>query len=84
MSLAQNKAYFQEFDAPLRLKSTLGLEIRGIGCTQHAIGSAIVTIPFVNLDFVIEVVFLIVDTTEPTLLSLRDMIENGLDISIQN
>lgn len=54
-----------------------------IGGRRTAIGPALIQIPFVSLGIIIDVDFLIFSEPVPSLLSMKDMVLNGLDISIQ-
>lgn len=57
--------------------------IRGVGGRRKASGLAMIQIPFINLGAVMDVDFLIIVEYIPSLLSLRDMYKNGMDLSIQ-
>ena len=57
--------------------------VRGIGGRSEVIGEATIQIPFLKLHLIIDVEFSILKEISPSLLSNRDMIENGLDISLQ-
>ena len=83
MSIKQYKAYCREFHVPFDIDYQDNHNLLGIGGQGRAIGTATIPIPFVDLDIVIDVKFRILDTNCPNLLSLRDMKENGLDMSIQ-
>lgn len=56
----------------------------GFGGVIAAIGKVQLKIPFKDLRLVLDVDFLVLKETTPTLLSMEDMIQNELDISIQN
>ena len=83
MSLDQYKVYCEEFKIPMKIDKSDKKNIIGLGSRNQTIGTALVTVPFSDLDLWIDVKFRIVNTKCPTLLSLKDMIQNGLDISIQ-
>lgn len=57
--------------------------MKGIGGTQRALVSAVIQIPFRDLAIIIDVHFLRLESIIPTLLSMKYMVTNGLDISIQ-
>lgn len=57
--------------------------IMGVGGRQNGIGISTIQIPFTQLNLLVDVPFPIIPTDVPTLLSMRDMVINGLDISIQ-
>lgn len=84
MCLNQYRAYCSEFMVPMRIDYSDRHSIVGIGGSTAVIGTAIVPIPFADLNIIIDVKFKILRDNCPTLLSLKDMIENGLDISIQD
>lgn len=50
---------------------------------MKATGIAMIQIPFTDLRAVMDVNFLIIDEDIPSLLSLRDMYKNWMDLSIQ-
>ena len=83
MSHAQYKAYCNEFNVPAIIDRTDTRGLKGIGGQGQCIGTAIVQIPFNDLDLILDVKFRILQDTCPSLLSLRDMRQNGLDLSIQ-
>ncbi len=82
MSLSQYKAYCEEFNVPTKLKPDTK-SISGIGGNSKAVGTAMIPIPFTDLNLVIDVEFTIMKDNVPTLLSMKDMKDNGLDLSIQ-
>jgi len=84
MSLQQYQAYCREFKVPMKIDYSDNRGLVGIGGTTESLGTAVVPIPFKDLDLVADVRFRILKNNCPTLLCLRDMIENGLDISIQD
>lgn len=55
----------------------------GIGGSKKSFGSRNVQIPFLLIGIFIDVYFLIMTGDVPSLLSLKDMFENGLEFSIQ-
>lgn len=75
MSSEQYDAYCREF---MVLRS-----LRSIGGASPAIESAIIRIPFSDLNYCIDVKFKIIKNKCLTLVFLRDMKDNGPDISIQ-
>lgn len=83
MSYTQYNAYCKEFNVPFDINRRDQQGIRGVGGSAKVIGSAIIPIPFRDLNLIIEVKFQIVNERVLSLLSNRDMIENGLDISLQ-
>lgn len=84
MSYEQYRAYCEEFDAPMNVDTASSRSVLGIGGTTKAIGTATVPVPFKDLDLVIDVKFQILKDNVPSLLSMKDMKENGLDFSIQD
>ena len=84
MSHSQYKAYCEEFHVPMQLNRSEKKTICGLNSKNPAIGTAVITIPFKDLDLWIDVKFRIMAFDCPTLLSMKDMVDNGLDISVQN
>lgn len=84
MSISQYKAYCREFNVPVKLDTSTSRNLSGIGGSRKSLGSVIIPIPFADLNIVIDVKFQIVSDKVPSLLSMKDMKDNGLDISIQN
>lgn len=60
------------------MKSTKGRSLKGIGENRHYIGTGRIQINFMQLGIVIEADFLIIGENVPSLLSMRDMVKNGL------
>lgn len=64
--------------------SSNGREVKGIRGIKRSIGIILIQIPFVDLNLQIDVEFLLLDDPNvPSLLSMRDMARNGLDVSLQ-
>ena len=84
MSLSQYKAYCREFGCALAIDYSDNRSLNGIGGKSRAIGTAIIPIPFNSLGVVLDVKFRIMKDHCPSLLSLRDMIDSGMEISIQD
>lgn len=84
MSIAQYKAYCEEFRVPSGIDKWKQCTLLGIGGSSSTIGTATIPVPFKDLQLTIDVDFKIVCDTVPTLLSNRYMIVNGLDISLQD
>lgn len=84
MSLNKYKAYCQEFQVPSKIDRTIARRLMGIGGRSCSIGTAREPVPFKDLNLVIDVNLQIVPDNVPTLLSNKDMYDNGLDISIQD
>lgn len=57
--------------------------VTGIGARQRAKGMYMMQIPFKYLNLIIDVDFMVIVSDVLTLLSIRDMVTNGLDIPIQ-
>lgn len=81
MSIKQYRAYCDEFKTPFHINSDDKV-ISGIGGQSKTIGNATIPIPFKELNLVIDVNFKIMKDNIPTLLSLKDMVDNQLDLSI--
>jgi len=84
MCLEQYRTYCKEFMVPMEIDYNDNNCLLGIGGMSGAVGTASIPIPFVDLGIVIDVKFKILRDSCPNLLSLRDMIVNKLDISIQD
>lgn len=48
-----------------------------------SIGNVFIHVPFKNLDVVIDVLFIVIEEDSPNSLSMKDILDNVLDISIQ-
>lgn len=83
MSSDKYDAYCKEFFVTPRIVRKEGREVNGIGGKSVAIGATIIEVPFRDLGIVIDVRFLIISSDVPTLLSMRDMVDNKLDTSVQ-
>lgn len=83
ISYNQYKAYCDSFHVPSRLEENDKRRLTVIGGTKNAIGTTTIPIPFNDLQLVIYVQFQIIPGNGPNLLSMKDMIENCLEISIQ-
>ena len=82
MSEGQYIAYQYEFGRKIPIRAPKR-GVRGIGGRSKVIGEVTIQIPFVELHLIIDVDFAILKEDSPSLLSNKDMIENGLDISLQ-
>lgn len=58
--------------------------VKDIGGTEKEIGKVLIDVPFRLLNLIIAIEFLFLPKNCPTLLSMKDMLDNSLDISIQN
>jgi len=83
MALAQYRAYCQELQVPVQIDRDNIQRLRGLSGSSKPIGTAVIPVPFRELNLVIDVTFQIVSNEIPTLLSMKDMKDIGLDISIQ-
>ena len=83
MSLDQYIAYCREHNVPARI-ADFNRSVRGIGgvCVK-TIGKATVAVPFTDIGVVCDITFHITEGHNPTLLSLRDLKNIGLELSIQ-
>lgn len=82
MSLNQYHAYERKFGRRVQLRPARK-DVKGIGGQSVALGEVTIQIPFSQLDLVVDIEFSILGGDTPSLLSNRDLIENGLDISLQ-
>lgn len=84
MSYKQYKAYCEQFQVPVHINREDTRNLNGIGGRSKSIGTATIPVPFSDLNLVIDVRFQIVTDDVPTLLSMKDMMDNGLNIRIQS
>lgn len=84
ISLSQYRSYCKDFGIGQAIRSEKGRGVVGLGGFQSGIGRVRIQIPFPALRLVIDVDFLVVRQDIPALLSVKDMIDNGIDISIEN
>lgn len=77
-------AYFQTFNQQHLIKPANNCTITGIGGISKADGVVLIQVPFAELSVVIGVNFLALDQNNPPLLSMMEMLENDLQISIQD
>lgn len=83
MSYSQYKSYFMGVQETFKLNKGSSKIITGIGVSEASLGTAIIPIPFKDLNILIDVTFQIINSYIPTLLIMKDVHENGLDVSIQ-
>ena len=76
MSHSQYKAYCEEFNIPPHIDRSDKRGLTGIGGQGQCIVTANVQIPFNDLGLILDVKFRILQNTCPSLLSLRDMMQN--------
>lgn len=86
MSRKKYITYCQEFGRRLSIKSAAHNDegILGTGRRVPFMGTVFIQISFSGLQVEIDVDFLLVDKAVPARLSMRDMLQNGLDISLQD
>lgn len=82
MSLNQYRAYQSEFGRKVPMRPARK-DVKGIGGRSTVLGEVTIQIPFSKLNLIIDVEFSILPDDTPSLLSNKDIIENGLDISLQ-
>ena len=73
----------RHFHVPCRIIRDNTRSLNGIGGTTEPIGTVTIPVPFRDLNLVIDVTFQIVESNVPKVLSMGDIHDNGLDISIQ-
>lgn len=83
MSIRQYEIYCSLFHRPTNIDLEAKGNVLGLGGSVESVGMASIPIPFKELELVIHVKFRLMENDCPSLLSLKDMIENHLDISIQ-
>lgn len=84
MSVDKYEAYTREFGLKSVMKPAPDRTVRGIGGRRKATVLTSIQIPVVDLGAVMDVEFLIIGEDVPSLLSLTDMYQNGMEFSIQN
>lgn len=83
MSVSQYVPYRNTFGLPMEIDKKTSRSIVGIGGYQNAFGTPTIQIPFTGLKLVIDVEFMIIPATMPMLLSMWNVVNKGLGISIQ-
>lgn len=76
------KAYCRELAVPTRTEKEASRSIFGIGCTTKAVGTAIVSVQLKDLNMIIYVKIQISGDNVQTVLSMEDMVDKEIDISI--
>lgn len=66
------------------MKPTLEKNVRRSGGTKRSVGTVRLKIPLRKLNIITDVDLFLLSENVPSLLSMKDMVENGLDISIQD
>lgn len=84
MLRGQCAAYCEEFGVRSSLIPGNGASVQGIRGRRTSIGTALIRIPFCNLNLAIDVDFLVIPDNLPSILCMKDMVDNRLDIRIQN
>lgn len=85
MSTAQYDAYCKLFGVLHAISPVYkGRRVPGIGGEQTPSGSAKIQIPFKNLHIIVDVHFLILSNDIPTLMSMKELIQNDLDIYLKD
>lgn len=84
MSTQQYKAYCRIFGLKLSISPSTGRTVKGTRGKKGSAGTTLIPIPFKGIKLVIDVAFFLLTDDVPTLLSTRDMLRNGLNISIQH
>lgn len=83
MGVQQYRAYCMELQIMKNTKPVHSGSINGIGGGLKTVRIVLVKIPFMDLKLVISVEFPLLKADIPSLLSMKDMKNNGLDISLQ-
>lgn len=81
---AQLQAYQREFQKRVRIEPRMRKNMRGIGGTGEITGGVTIPVPFNRLGIVLNILFVVLERYCPTLLRNKDMLDNGLGISIQD
>lgn len=83
IDVGQYCAYCQTLKLPYSIKPPNNRAIAGIGRTRKAVGLVVIHVPFKDLDLVIDDAFRFIKEDIPTILSMKDMMQNSLDICTQ-
>lgn len=83
MSYDQYKEYCMDFEVTFRLNRGNIEPSAGNGGSQRTMGTATIPIPFTDLNIIIAVTFQIRRVSIPSWPSMKDMVENGLELIIQ-
>lgn len=79
----QHNAYQLEFGVKIPLRPPQKSRMKGIGGEGKVIGDATIPVPFTDLNLILDIDFVIMKDHCTSLLCNKDMINGGLDISIQ-
>lgn len=82
MFQSQYQANEQEFGRNINIRQPRR-GLKGLGGRSKVIGEVTIKIPFINLELVMYIGFAIIEKDALSLLSNTDLIDNGLDISLQ-
>lgn len=83
MSKDQYYSYCGAFGVRPVMRPERDRTVKGIGGSKRSIGMALIQIQFKLVGWVIDVEFLLLTEKIQTLTSIRDMLRNGLDLSLQ-
>ena len=83
MFLNQYRIYCKIFKTPMQINHEDSKGIKGLFGGSSSIGTAIIPIPFVKLDVVLDIKFLIMKSDCKTLFCLKDLKDNGLNLDVQ-
>lgn len=75
-------AYCQTFGLQQAIYPSHSKTILGIGGKEKGVGLIKIQILFTGLGIIIDFEFLLVSSAIPSIVSMKDMLDNGLDISI--
>lgn len=79
----QYQAYCRTFNLSFGIKPSESRMIKRFCGRVSSTGNAFIQIPFQYLDVVFDVLFMVIEEDTPALLSMKGMLDNGLDIFIQ-
>lgn len=82
ISLAQFHTYQHEFGRKIPI-SPARKYVKGISGKSRALDEVTIQVSFTNLNLILDIEFSILGDDMPSLLCNKDLIENGLDISLQ-
>lgn len=78
ISKCQYHEYCQIFSFPSIINSSRNIVIKGVVGSRTSVGIVVIQAPLKNLDIIIDISFLVFEKRVPTLLSMKDKIDNGL------
>lgn len=82
--MSQWTAYCNDSGLRLAIRKEEGIGVIGLGGLIQIVGRVIIQVPSLKLHLIMDIDFSIVYQNIPELLSLKDMLDNGIYISVEN